>query len=383
MPRHKFLSRLRRAFLSVTVLQATLHILPAQAEAPPERMATLARGINISHWLRFPPDNHPKAMQADLDDAAIASLQHVGFTYVRLPVGMEEVMQGNHIAPEKLEAIINIVSRIEQAGLAVMIQPYPQTPGFWDQDHRSASRSSLTEFWQDLAPALKRFSARMTFPELVNEPLAQDSSDWDAIQRQLVSLIRASLPESTIILTGTNWSSIDGLLKVQPVSDINVVYSFHTYEPQLFTLLGFWDPKVNQTQLAQHIPFPANNDAHCLATIAAIDDPHTRQVAAYWCSLHQDKASIAANLDRATQWGRQHGVSVAMTEFGATDKINPSSRAAYLKAVVESAFALKLPWALWALDDQMAFNIPALKYKSAAQLSPLVMQAAGLVRAGH
>ena len=62
-------------------------------------MAALARGLNVAHWLRFPPSSDDTALAGYLSDADIAAIRRAGFTYVRLSVGVEVVMQGRHIAP--------------------------------------------------------------------------------------------------------------------------------------------------------------------------------------------------------------------------------------------------------------------------------------------
>lgn len=348
----------------------------ARAETP----AVLARGINITHWFRFPPSNRAQAMSHNLDDTAIASLKQAGFTYIRLAIGPEEVMQDLAIQADKLTAIIDVVARIEHAGLGVMIEPHPEQMQHWNLQHNQQARAKLLGFWHDLAPALKRFPARLTFPELVNEPSFEDPKQWDAFQGQLLSVVRAILPNDTIILTGTNWSSIDGLLKVQPVADRNVIYSFHTYEPQLLTLLGFWDPAINKDQLARYLPFPVNDPAVCKTQVAQIHDPHTLGAAQYWCSLRQNPAAVLKNLTRASNWGHTHQVSVVMTEFGAVQKLAAPVRVAYLTAVRQSADQLGLGWALWGLDDQMGFSQPAGGYRTASQLEPGVMHALGVRR---
>ena len=350
----------------------------ASAGVPRTRLAVLDRGINIVHWFRFVPNGNAHAMAAYMGAPAVAELKQLGFTYVRLAVGPEEVMAGDHIEGDKLAALVKAIGEIENAGLGVMVEPHPEKIQNWDLQDNAKARQELFGFWHDLAPALRRFSPALTFPELVNEPSLKDSAHWDALQRRLLAQVRAALPKDTIILTGTDWSSIDGLLKVSPVADTNVVYSFHTYEPQLLALLGFWDPAINKKQLAANLPFPAHDPTQCKAAIAAITDPHTHAVAEYWCSLHPDDAMISNNLARATNWGHEHGVSVAMTEFGASSELNAHARLAYFSAVRRSAEKLGLPWALWGLDDQMGLGQSPGSLPAAGKLQPSVMQALGL-----
>ena len=55
--------------------------------------------------------------------------------------------------------------------------------------------------------------------------------------------IRKSAPAHTIIVTGPNWGGIDGLLKLEPLSDHNIIYSFHFYDRD-------WTPNGLQRTMA-------------------------------------------------------------------------------------------------------------------------------------
>jgi endoglucanase len=350
---------------------------PSVAEALPARTAMLTRGINISHWFRWPPRNEPGALRGQLDDAALAELKRLGFTYVRLPVGPEEVMQNDRIETERLRALLVVIERLNRAGLAVMVEPHPQKVENWQFEQSEDARRRLVGFWRDLAPALKRFPPTLVFPELVNEPTYEDPAGWDRFQAQLTQSIRAVLPDHTIVLTGTNWGSIDGLLKVKPVADSNVVYSFHTYEPQLLTLLGVWEAGVRADELGR-IPFPTSDRGRCERAIAGISHERTAAIARYWCSQRHDAAEISDNLKRAVDWAKQHRVSVVMTEFGALPQLNNSSRLAYLEAMRRAGEQYGFGWGLWALDDRLGFGVEPGSFRASTPLPRDVLAALGL-----
>lgn len=350
---------------------------PARAEAPADRMAMLARGLNVAHWFRFPPDGSTRALRSYMDDAAIASIKRLGFTYVRLAVGPEVVMRGNGIASDKLEAIVSAIERFQRAGLAVMVEPHPQNLGNWNLQTNADARQRLLGFWRDLAPALAHLPPSLTFPEVVNEPMFADPAQWDRMQGDLVAIIRAALPRNTIILAGADWSSINGLLRVKPVADRNVVYTFHTYEPQVLTLLASWEQGIDTASMAK-LPFPVGDQGRCRAAVAGIQHQRTRDVANYWCSGRHDAATVAANIARAVKWGRDNGVSVALTEFGAVRALNEESRNAYLEAVRRAAEQARIGWGLWALDDSMGFAIQPGRYTASTPLPPGVLRALGL-----
>jgi hypothetical protein len=353
----------------------------ARAAVPPARLATLARGVNVAHWFRFPPDTSAPGLRDYMDDAAIAALRAAGFTWVRLAVGPEEVMRGARLDPARRDAVVAAVQRLQRAGLGVMVEPHPQQVGNWNLQDQPAARERLLGFWRDLAPALARLPTDLTFPEVVNEPQMEDPALWDRLQAELLGVIRAAMPEATVILTGINWSSIDGLLRVTPVADRNVIYSFHTYEPQLLALLAGWEQGVDTAALGR-LPFPAADRRRCEGAVAGIAHARTQAIANYWCSERRDATTVAANLRRAAAWGRRHGVAVAMTEFGASPALNAPAREAYLEAVRRAAEAERMPWALWALDDSMGFGVRPGRFTARTELTPGVLRALGLPVAG-
>ena len=372
LPLRLALTVLARHIALAAVLVASL-TLPASAEAPPSRLPVLARGLNLAHWLRFPPSNDDASLADYLGDAEIAAIKRAGFTYVRLAVGIEVVMQEHHIAPDKLAVILHVVRRLQKAGLAVMTNPYPQGGLNWQLDKNPEAQQVLLGYWRDLAPALRPLPAGLTFPEIVNEPMS-DPAHWTELQARILGVIRGALPDDTIVLTGTDWSSINGLLKVQPVEDRNVIYSFHTYEPSLLTLLGFWDKGIDKNDLAAHIPFPTTPPA-CHDAAAAARQDHDRGVIQYWCSNPQNETTIEKDLKRATDWGHAHQVTVMMTEIGAVGILNQPARDAYFGAMHQAATNLRLPWALWALDDQMGFDRPVGRAAQSFRYPPDVVAA--------
>lgn len=349
----------------------------ARAVAPAARLAVLARGVNIVHWFRFPPSNQPAALEHDLDAAAIVSLRQAGFTFVRLPVGLEEVMRDGHVDPARLAVVVSVVGRLEQAGLGVLVTAFPEQVHNWDLQHDVAARARLLGFWREMAPALRRLPPGLTFPELVNEPTT-DAATWDTLQRQLLAIVRAALPADTVILTGSNWGSIDGLLAAQPLPDRDVVYSVHTYEPQLLAILGSWDSAIKGDQLARVIPFPVTDEAACRAQVAPVADAHTLASLQWWCGQHAGPQSVRENLERAARWGHEHDASVGVFEFGALGSLNRPARLAYLAAVRTGAESLHMPWALWGLDEQMGLDQQPGAYHDAGQLPRATMTALGL-----
>lgn len=301
----------------------------------------LARGVNITNWFRYPPSADPALQDAYLSDAAIIGLRTAGFTFVRLPV--QPTFVGSPSLPRA-------VARLRRAGLGVVVALAPPN---WALETSATDRAALHAIWARLAPTLRDIDQTGVFPEILNEPVfTQNPSVWAALQTQILGGIRAAWPEATIILTGANWGSIDGLLALPPPTDGNVVYTIHFYEPAVLTALGAFEPALDRAALAA-LPFPAV--AGCAVPTA---DPRSKAVAAYYCAQGWNAQMLTRRLALAAGWAQRHNAAILVGEFGASATLNAESRLAWLAASRRAFDGQKFGWALWGYDDIMGFNLP-------------------------
>jgi endoglucanase len=311
--------------------------------------AALARGVNITGWFRYPASRDPAALRAWLSDAAMADLKSAGFTFARLAID-PAIIDGTSLR----QVLIEQIRRLQRHGLAVVVSPHPVG---WRLDTSPADRDKFTEFWAELAPALRSLPPALTFPEVLNEPVFHENPAlWAHWQRDLHAAIRAALPEDTIILTGNDWGSIAGLLALEPETDRNVIYSFHFYDPSELTTLAAWRPGLDRAALAQ-LPFPETDPAACRGIAGATHDPPTKDMILFWCATNWDTAHVRANLQLAVTWAARHDVALLAGEFGASVALNPAARLAWLRLVRETCAENGIGWALWGYDDIMGFNV--------------------------
>lgn len=317
----------------------------AGARPPPDRIAALQRGLNITHWFRFPPSMSPAALANYLSDRALARLRQAGFTFLRIPVEPEVV----RAAPD---ALVRAIRRIQGQGLAVVIALAPQT---WHLEDRESDRDALIAFWRDLAPGLAPLPPGRIFPEILNEPVFPNgSAQWNALQDRALSVIRDALPHDTIIVTGNDWSSAKGLLTLRALADPDVVYTFHFYDPVELTSLAAWNPRVDHTALTG-LPFPVSDPASSTTASPATDD-ETAATWRFYCASRWDQAAIGAAFQKIADWARLNDAFVLLGEFGATDRLNAPSRLAWLASVRDAATQAGFGWALWGYDDVMGFD---------------------------
>ena len=97
----------------------------------------------------------------------------------------------------------------------------------------------------------------LVYYEILNEPHGISDAVWNAIQLEVVSAIREIDQKHTIIVGGAGWNSYNNLDDMPVYDDNNLIYTFHFYDPFLFTHQGAsW---VNPSMVPlSGIPFPYN-----------------------------------------------------------------------------------------------------------------------------
>src|SRR6185312_12347629 len=133
-----------------------------------------------------------------------------GFNFVRLAVDPAILLRPDgEPDPQRIALVLDAVSRLESHGLGVVVGLHPSN---WRLEQSARDRESLAALWRLLASAMRGLDPRLTFPEILNEPVfRQDPLAWEALQASVLAEIRARLPGSTVVLSGNQWGSLDGL----------------------------------------------------------------------------------------------------------------------------------------------------------------------------
>lgn len=344
----------RGAELSRRALLAAPALLPLAAlGAPrPEITAALARGLNITNWFRFPRSGTAAPRPAYLPPATLQRMRQAGVTFLRLTV-TPEVMRARdgRAQPEMLQLLQAAIAQVLDAGLGVLVAPYLRNrPIARDQSERAA----FLRFTLHLAGALARFPPNRAVAEVLNEPTVPDTV-WPALQAEAVAMLREALPRHAILATGTDWGSIGGLLKLAPLPDANLLYSFHFYDPVLFTGqgMGFMgEPMRGITGLR----YPTGDAAQCREA-ARTESDRAREAVRWLCTEGFDRAKLEARIAAAAAWGERAGAPLVCGEFGASPAAPRDSRLAWLKDVAAALLAQRMGWALWGWDDAFGLRI--------------------------
>lgn len=279
------------------------------------------KGLNLGGWFsqvdcieEKDPHSFPglqKHIQTFLGPEDFARIQKWGFNHVRLPVDYFNMFQGAELKPDEgmFKLLDKALDDAAKAGLQVILDLHKcpghdfhkgtveEQPFFVDP----ACRADAGRVWTYLA---ERYADRPTvMMEILNEPTATDSQVWDKVKDEMFWHIRKAAPKNTIVVGSNRWNSASEFDYLTPLEDDNVLYSFHFYNPVVFTHQKA--PWIHNNAFNFDLPYPGEyNLPGELGNRLPKDQ-------GYW-----DRSRMEQELDAVLRFRARYKVPVACNEFG-------------------------------------------------------------------
>lgn len=369
---------------------------PTTPTAPPtlasQRAKALAKGINLTHWFWLPIGGEKNFGTPDFftaDDAK--AIAKAGFTCVRLPVDPTRLFSStagivNTGVAKKLDKAIDTIT---EAGLAVVIDLHALGTQSEDQYDKALiddtkpvgkkAQEAVLKNWTALAKHLATRDPAKVYLELLNEPIFEKKPErWPQVQSLLLAAVRAEAPGHTIILTGVNYSSIDGLVSLpEPLTaDDNVIYTFHFYEPHTFTHQGATWGSPNWALLTG-LPYPSSPEL--VKDIAEkITDRSARAEAEWYGKQNWNASKIDARITKAADWAKKHNAVLWCGEFGVINKAPADSRANWLRDVRTGLDQHGIGWCMWDWAGNFGITTTAKPESGQRTLDQSILHVLGL-----
>lgn len=324
------------------------------AGVPASRLARLATGANVCRWFRYPTATTDDFFANYLSDDEAAAMRRMGLRHVRLCVAPKVLMNPDTGMPmaRELAFVDAAINRFVKNDLMVVVDIHNEERALVETPEGQAK---FIKLWTALAQHWSKTNPEMVMLEIVNEPVFDGKeAEWSNLQERLVALIRAKAPRHTIVATGPNWGGIDGLRKIKPVADRNVVYSFHCYDPFAFTHQGATWSSDNVKPL-RNVPYPSSPEAVAplLPSLPADAQALLRQ----YGEERWNRERLAARFGQAIAWGKQHGVPLYCGEFGVfPPHSDPAARARWFNDFGSILSENGVGWASWGWDEGFGFN---------------------------
>jgi len=321
---------------------------------PQELLNHLTTGVNVTRWFGYvnnPDDTNFYLNYLKTED--FANFRKLGVRFVRLVITPKVIYDNGQPKTTSLTYVDWALDWFKSADIAVIFDFHDG--GELKLDASDHDNSGFVTFWQAIAKHYLGQRENSMIFELVNEPVFRTNPDvWYALQEKTVQAIRAIDPNRTILVSGTGYSSADQLTKLKPLPEKNLIYTFHNYDPFLFTHQSATWASDNVKPL-KDIPFPSSPEA-VAKMIDELPEASQAEVRSYG-EKHYDAAYLLGQLKKGADWGRQNNVPVLLGEFGSLPRVAPpDSRARWFAAMRAASTELKLPNSIWGYDDAMGLG---------------------------
>ncbi len=201
-------------------------------------------GANLGHWISQYGSQGKEHFDTYITEPDISRMASWGMDHVRVPVDyfiFEKDENPGVFLEEGLSYIDNCLLWCKKNGLNMILDLH-HAPGFFfglsDGEKTLFTRAEVQErylnIWRYFAKRYINEGSGLIF-ELLNELVWKDSDAWNSLWKRAVKAIHEINPCRKIII-GSNWyNSVNELKNLQFEQGENLVYTFHMYEPFLFT----------------------------------------------------------------------------------------------------------------------------------------------------
>ncbi|WP_192821572.1 cellulase family glycosylhydrolase [Rufibacter sp. LB8] len=226
-------------FLTVTPL------LQAQ-EAP------FKKGVNVTNWFQANSAREVQFTKYTRQD--FVQIKSLGADVIRLPINLHAMTQGapNYtIDPLLFTFLDQAITWAEELNLHLILDNHSFNP---IANTQPEVEIILANVWPQLARRYKNRSDKLYY-EILNEPHGIADELWNGIQGRIIQVIRAEDTKHTIIVGASNFNSYQNLAQMPVYPDNKLIYTFHFYDPFLFTHQGASWVEPSLVPLA-NMPFP-------------------------------------------------------------------------------------------------------------------------------
>lgn len=310
-------------------------------------------GFNLGGWLSQSDltDAHADSFLSATDFRAVAAW---GFNSVRLPVDAAWLWEDGGSGALRAERFAFLERALEwawEAGLHVVLDVHqtpwhsfgnPEAATLW-KDPRDLE--SFAAQWEELAGRLARREGPLWY-DLLNEPTAIDSADWNRTAARLRAAVRAGDPRRAVVVESNHWASPSQLPALaRHLAGDGTVLSFHFYEPLPFTHQRA--PWCRETAgYDEEVPYPGELSRLREYLAGGALSPEARTALARWEGKRLDRECLREALEPAAALARR-GVPLYCGEFGAFERCPRAGRLAWIRDALALFSDLPAGWAYW------------------------------------
>jgi hypothetical protein len=229
---------MKRSFLITALLLFGLVVVAEGQLSTQDAAKGMARGINIGNTMEPPTEGawgNPPVKQRAFDD-----YKNAGFTAVRIPItwdGHTSTTSPYTINSTWLNRVEQVVDWGLQRGFLIIMNAHHES---WIKNSFTAANvARFDSIWSQIATRFKDRSDSLMF-EIINEPNPMSAGNVNALNAQVLQLIRRTNPTRIVVFSGYMWSNSAELVAaaIPDSSDHYLIGYYHSYDPYPFGLVG-------------------------------------------------------------------------------------------------------------------------------------------------
>jgi len=309
-----------------------------------------SRGVNLTNW--FQVDSPGQIQFTKYTKQDLVNIKSLGCDVIRLPINLHFMTLGSPsytLDPLFLSFLDSVVVWAEDLELYLILDNHTFDPGVsTDPDVGNI----LEKVWAQMAQHYKDRSDYIIY-EILNEPHGIAASLWGTIQGDVINAIRAVDTKHAIMVGGVNFNNYSELQNLPVYSDPNLIYTFHFYDPFMFTHQGATWNTPSMAPLSG-VPFPYN--ASEMPSIPSTFIGTWMETAMNNYPTQGTVAYVKSLIDIAVAFKNARNVKLFCGELGVYIPNSPADDRVYWHSVVRQYLEEKgISWTTW--DYQGGFGL--------------------------
>lgn len=312
--------------------------------------APFHKGVNLSNWFQ---NSSAKQIQfSKFGKQDLQNIKDLGCDVVRLPIPMHDMTLGAPtytIDPLLFSFLDQVADWAEELKIYLIIDNHSFDPIAATD---ASVQTILLKVWQQMAAHYKNRSEYIIY-EILNEPHGITTSVWGGIQKAAIDMIRTVDTKHLIVVGASNYNSIPELPLLPVYTDKNLLYTFHFYDPFLFTHQGAsWNSPPFESLTGVPFPGVAGTTIPCPANLKGTWVENALKTYGTDGSLE----SLQTALNVAIKFKTDRNINLYCGEFGVyMQNANPAERVAWYGLMKANFAAASIPWTSW--DYQGGFGL--------------------------
>ena len=330
------------------------------------------KGVNLGGWISQCKEYTKEHYDSFICKKDLERIKNMGFDHVRLTVDYNVIMsEAGDFLEEGFFYIDSCIQWAEEFGLKVIVDLHKTCGYMFDTNvipnpddffYDKKLQDSFVRIWETLAGRYGLKYENVAF-ELLNEIVNPNlENEWNQIASRAFLAIRAIAPKSWIVVGGVCYNSVSAVPGIKVPVDEKTVFTFHCYEPLVFThQKAYW---IKNMPLEGDVYYPGDTIEYIREKSAVIDQ--ARHGAIFDPSMNNlqiNEDFFTMLFGPALKAAERIGVPLYCGEYGVIDQAPVEDSKRWFNDIHAALKKLGIGRALWSYK-LMDFGITDSHYDS-------------------